>query len=258
MGTPTQDDLRLFPFELQLEPITEKSLAKYIYVESPEMPELPSVDLEVFQKIDDLARAGTGPDPNRVGRLYYLIAAIFGTKELLEERAKDHPEKEWYERVNWIADHAREKYGENNVHLPDGAISAFKLHSQATDQVWDRVDLDDNPDLDSDVKVHPITGDDPSKIRDEVLDSLSEIGIQGEGLGASMGGVGEFEKSHFYLFFSQFKKTFHAGSPPSVLKVPTGAVIPIGSVDENAITNDEAVEWANLGNLRYHLFDWFP
>jgi Ferritin-like len=54
---PTDEDERLFPFDLRLEPLSHVSLAKYIVAESPTLAP-PDVDLDVLAHIVDLT---TGP-----------------------------------------------------------------------------------------------------------------------------------------------------------------------------------------------------
>lgn|GEM_PF-1528433 len=239
-GTPTGDDLRLFPFDLMLEPLSEKSLAKYIYVESPETPELPASDIPIFSKVEELAKDNPNMEPlNRVGLLYYLLGAVFGTQELIEERAQVDP---WFRQVNSVAVLAAEVYGgRDKVHLTDADLANLKLDTQVTDEVWDRADRNG-----VDVRVHPLRN--VANVREDILEALKEIGVQGEGLGASGGGMGEVERSHFYRFFVQYKQTFHVSNPPDVHPVPKAAVIP-----SDAITHPEAREWAQLANLRYHL-----
>jgi hypothetical protein len=72
-GPPSDDDYRLFPFDLMLEPVSKKSLAKYIVAESPQPP-WPLVEPQLARLIMEEATATvTGRRVNRVGVLYTLL-----------------------------------------------------------------------------------------------------------------------------------------------------------------------------------------
>lgn len=73
----------LYPFPLELEPLTKTSLAKYVAAEMPANPPQPP---EVIQEIVDRATNATGGLPiNRVGALYDTLIAIFEDETRLAE-----------------------------------------------------------------------------------------------------------------------------------------------------------------------------
>jgi len=245
---PLPDDETIFPFDLMFEPITKSSLGKYVFVESPENPfEIGSDNDTIFQTIVSEHSAS-----NRVGMLYYLIAAIFGTEELLAEQAKNDSDEEarefmpWFEIVKSVAERAREEYGEDNVHLTDEDFENAIFEKQASDDVWDRTPENGQ----TEVFVDKIESENVGQMRLAILRALARIGIQGEGIGhaTSMGDVDS--ESHFIKFFERYK-TIADGDVVSS-PVPRGAVIGIGD-NEGEINHPEAKLWAELGNLRYAL-----
>ena len=96
-------------------------------------------------------------------------------------------------------------------------------------------------------RVHTATG------REEALEALRDIGLQGEGPSSIA-----LETSHFKQFYDLFIKFFGADGmgtnpPPQVANVPSAAVIAVDehSADPNAISHPVTVAWAKLANLRY-------
>ncbi len=73
----------LYPFPLQLEPLTKTSLAKYV---AAEMPAAPSQPAELIQEIVERATTASGGLPiNRVGVLYDELTRIFDDQTKLVE-----------------------------------------------------------------------------------------------------------------------------------------------------------------------------
>jgi Ferritin-like len=240
-GPPMNEDERLFPFDLRLEPLSHVSLAKYIVAESPaSIP--PGVDLGVFAHVVELA---TGPahDPiNRVGTLYALLGAVFGSQQLLLELAATGDP--WFVAVNQLAAEAAQFYGgRDTLHLPDGAFQAASASDQASDRDWDR----SRENSIDEFRVHVIAN------RQEALQALRDIGLQGEGPSPVA-----TETAHFRRFYDLFLGFFGpdgmgTNPPPGVKSVPAGSQIVLdedGSGD-NVISHPATVRWARLADLRY-------
>lgn len=239
---PADSTERLFPFDLRLEPVSHLSLAKYVVAESPAAtPE--GVDPAVFAHIVDLAIGSAHQPVNRVGTLYALLGAVFGTEQLLGELAATGDP--WYLAVDRLAAEAAEFYGGRDVlHLPDSAFHPDSLAGQDSDEEWDRSVV--------------LTGRDEFRVYDaadrlQALEALRDIGLQGEGPS-----VVATETAHFRRFYDLFLSFFgSAGTgtnpPPNVLAVPAGSRIVLDEnvLGENVISHPLTIRWARLADLRY-------
>lgn len=242
-GPPSSEATRLFPFDLLLEPISNVSLAKYVIAESPSMSP-GGVDPALMARIAALA-TGLGPGGgavNRVGVLYALLGAVFGSEQLLQQKAASGDP--WYVAVNELAAVAAAEYGGRiNVHLPDAAFDPASVAKQGTDDEWDR---------------SPIRAVDEFRVhvaaeREAALEALRDIGLQGEGPSSVA-----MEDSHFMRFYNLFRTFFGpdgsgTAPPPGVSSIPKGARILIdeNSSDPNAISLPKAAAWARLADKRY-------
>ena len=135
-GPPDSDESRLFPFDLLLEPVTHKSLAKYVVAESPkDGPD--GVDPALMARIISVATKEGSTTVNRVGTLYALLGAVFGSEQLLAQKAASGDA--WYAMVNDLAAEAAEVYGgRDRLHLPDGAFQPASVANQGSAHDWDR------------------------------------------------------------------------------------------------------------------------
>ena len=240
-GPASSNEERLFPFDLLLEPITHESLAKYVVAESPK--NIPAeIDPTLMARIVEVATKGIGTPVNRVGTLYTLLGAVFGSEGLLAEKAAMGDP--WYVMVNDLAAEAATAYGgRDRLHLPDAAFQPDSIHTQATDRDWDRSIVHNIDEF----RVHIADG------REAALEALRDIGLQGEGPSSV-----KSEDAHFIRFINLFKTFYGAdgtgtGPAPSAATVPHAAVI---LVDEQshapeAISNPDSVRWARLANSRY-------
>jgi hypothetical protein len=200
-SAPVPEEDRLYPFGFRLEPLSEQSLAKYVVAESP--PSAPSdVDATVLAHIVDLATGAAHQPVNRVGTLYALLGAVFGTEEVLHEHAVEGDA--WYVAVDQMAAEAAKFYGGRDaLHLPDGVFGGLTAAGQASDADWDR--SVEKEDLDE-FRVHLVTS------RSDALDALRDIGLQGEGPSAVPS-----ETAHFKRFYDLFVRFFGPNpSPPAV------------------------------------------
>jgi Ferritin-like len=240
-GPPTNEDERLFPFDLRLEPLSHVSLAKYIMAESPGSLPL-GIDSGVFAHIVELAVGPAHEPVNRVGTLYALLGAVFGSQQLLFELAET--EDQWYVAVNQLAAEAAQFYdGRDRLHLPDSAFQATSASDQASDRDWDRSVVNGIDEF----RVHVIAN------RREALEALRDIGLQGEGPSPIA-----TETAHFRRFYDLFVRFFGADGmgtnpPPGVASVPAGSgiVLDAGGSGDNVISHPSTMRWARLADLRY-------
>lgn len=239
--TPVDEDERLFPFDLRLEPASHITLAKYVVAESPtSLP--PDVDPAVFAHITELATGPTGTPINRVGTLYALLAVVFGSQQLLAELAATSDP--WYVAVNELAAEAARFFGgRDRLHLPDSALQPASAPEQASDRDWDR-SVERSID---EFRVHVVAS------RRAALEALRDIGLQGEGPS-----LVATETAHFRRFYNLFLRFFGADGmgtnpPPGVLSVPAGSriVLDEGGSGENVISHPTTIRWARLADLRY-------
>ena len=241
-GTPDGDEERLFPFDLMLEPVTHESLAKYVVAESPK--DSPTgVDPQLMDRIVQNALQGSGASINRVGTLYALLGAVFGSEQLLLQKAATGDA--WYVMVNALAAEAALEYGgRDRLHLPDIAFVPAPMVHQGTDREWDRSVV--NAGLDE-FRVHV------SSSREQALEALRDIGLQGEGPSTAA-----TELAHFIRFLNLYKQFYGpdgtgTGPAPHAAAVPSAAKIFIDeqSADPQVISHPETARWARLANHRY-------
>ncbi len=240
-GPVGSDEYRLFPFDLLLEPITHHSLAKYVVAESPS--DIPGeIDPALMDRIIAAATQGTGKPVNRVGTLYALLSAVFGSEDFL--RAQAATGNAWYVMVNDFAAEAATAYGgRDKLHLPDTAFRPASVPDQSSDEDWDR---SVNKSFDE-FRVHVVDG------RQTALEALRDIGLQGEGPSTEAS-----EQSHFIRFANLYKAFYGAdgtgtGPAASAAAVPRAAVIAVDetSADPEAISHPDTVGWARIANHRY-------
>jgi len=225
-------DTPFYPFPFKLEPLTLKSLAKYVYAESPEG--WIDSDNETAKEVKKLVHA-QADDPHRVGALFKVMMEIVNDTEL----------------------------------IPDELFQANTLPYQAKFDEWGRGYVDGargraphGPRGVPDVLVVPLT------CRDDVYASLQEISEQGE---APKMEKHENAPSHFERFLSIFERlrdilkedqTFRASRNVAVNPFIPGKDEhgnPLPSIntgtdyEQDAIANPESRAWGHLFNVRYRM-----
>ncbi|HTG09136.1 MAG TPA: ferritin-like domain-containing protein [Bradyrhizobium sp.] len=239
-GPPDSDADRLFPFDMLFEPVTHESLAKYVVAESPK--EFPSgIDPALMARIITVATQGSGTPVNRVGTLYALLGAVFGSETLLAQKASTGDP--WYAMVNDLAAEAARAYGgRDRLHLPESAFQPASVSAQSSDRDWDRSVVKNLDEF----RVHVVDG------REAALEALRDIGLQGEGPSLVTS-----EDAHFIRFVNLFKiygaDGTGTGPAPSAAAVPRAAVITVDeqSAASEAISHPDSVRWARFANSRY-------
>ena len=204
-----------YPYAFTLEPLSSRSLAKYVVAESPET--WPSEVSEAERKeIEDLAREDAGHQVARVGALYTDI-------------------------IDKLADQRR---------MPDHLFRAETYPFQASWDEWGRGYAagarGSTPDTAPDVLVLRASS------RTEAITALQSVAEQGE---APKLIVANKQDSHFSRFLTVYRKFSTASGFSPALPVPHDPRVPgLGSTDGGTlIVNAEAKLWGGLFNLRYRM-----
>jgi hypothetical protein len=90
----------IYPFDMRLEPLTKRSLAKYVYAEMPgTLTDVPTLPADIAQ-IKQLAEEGNGGKPlNHVGWLYARITVLF--QKLPPEAFRLDTVPFWAKKEHW-------------------------------------------------------------------------------------------------------------------------------------------------------------
>jgi mannitol/fructose-specific phosphotransferase system IIA component len=215
-------DSELYPFPFCLEPLTRKTLAKFVYAESPDPSQFHGPEAK---EIRDLAEDGTNGQPiHRVGALYLLLQLIFEDPTLV--RDADFRGETFPFQANWD-EWGRGYQGGSRGNLRGQPIAG-------------------TPDL----LLLPVTS------RSDALAAIQAVATQGEaGLD-----VNPDAPSHFARFLYIFRHFPKKEEWLPARNVPVNPVVPsrIGgdgesSLEGTAITHPETMKWAHLFNLRYRM-----
>lgn len=217
-----QDRLRrkgLHLFTPHLEPLTQRSLAKYVTAEAPH-------DADIA---DILAVAGdAGADStDRVGALYGLLGVVFSTEEqVIDGGSISH---DWDDTLRLFAAAAYVQDGDRaGWHLGEGVINPASLAFQARSGDWRNA-----------VPIHRIA--DRAGARSAILD----VAVEGEG--PSGGGL----ESHFQRYHNMFRGE---NGVPRFPPADFAAVRPVPTDPEAAGFGDASTRgWAELADQRYGL-----
>jgi photosystem II stability/assembly factor-like uncharacterized protein len=223
----------LYPFRMQLEPLTHRSLAKYVVAESP-------IDATGIADIVDVATmSGGGVRPNHVGVLYGLLGVVFTRPEQLNDPLP--PNDPWLVSLQTIRALAYKQDNDpSHWHLPDAAFNASSRSRQAPDEEW-------SPSR----EVRVFTAVD----RDTALRAIRDISIQGEGPTQPLN---DPQGSHFQRFLRAYRGdaailAFPNGEWAPALDVPTNPVLEGAPGDSGVIHEAKAKAVAALANVRYAL-----
>jgi Ferritin-like len=211
----------LYPFKLHLEPLSQRSLAKYVATEAPEDP----------SGIDDiiaLATESVGTTINRVGVIYGLLGVVFSTEQSV--MAGGSGSEAWDAVLRRLAAAAHQQSPASSWHLGDDAIDPQTLAFQARMGDWPG----------GGVTVHLIED------RAAALEAIRDVAEQGEGPTDSG------EASHFDRY-----RTMYRGGDGLLPFPPAGAWNPTHAVPTDprpdAIVEPRTKRWAQLADLRYGL-----
>jgi hypothetical protein len=225
----------IYPFKLHLEPLTRRSLAKYVVAEAA--TDAPGIDVIV-----PIATEKAEAPINRVGVLYGLLGVVFTREGDIQSGATGDPA--WDAIVRQLADAAHQQAAPATWHLQDDAFHAEAQSRQADPDDWQV----------SHLRVHQAAN------RAAAIQAIRDIGEQGEGPTTAK------EDSHFARFLTIFRGG--AGDPPlpafpepssspPTRDVPTDPKVPkvqdITHATVQDITHRRTRRWAELADMRYAL-----
>ncbi|MGH2414386.1 MAG: ferritin-like domain-containing protein, partial [Microcystaceae cyanobacterium] len=216
---PTDREFEPFPFVL--EPLSKRSLAKYV---AAEMPILDSADPRkpIVDRIVQEAEAAAGERIDRVGVIYAKLYWLFQ-----ESDTSQGP---------WLLPNDIPFPSGSHLNSQDFKDATFLNTIQADSREWRAR---------RDIYVKPVTN------RQQALEAIYEIARQGEGP------IDQNNSSHFDKFLEIYQKFDNFSSQPS-LDVPTfpnTAEEPQTnpSWENGRITHPKSRLWAKLFNCRYHI-----
>ena len=219
----------LYPFKFKLEPLTQRSLAKYVTAEAP-------IDPTNGPDISDIISQATdkeGAPVRHVGNIYGLLGVVFSTQREIQDGG---PDQSWSEQLRKTAFAAYMQDSRPEAwHLDDSAIDNQTLKFQATQTDWDSGGKE--------ATVHQISN------RADVREAIRDIAEQGEG--PINGGA----PSHFERFLAIYRGGGgllpfpKAGEWNPTLPVPENPRPPA----TDPATASRTDRWAHLADLRYGL-----
>ena len=219
----------LYPFKFQLEPLSQRSLAKYVTAEAP-------LDATGIDEIVDLATDTEHQKVNHVGTIYGLLGVVLSTKQEIKEGLGN---PSWDKQLREVMAAAyKQQPDPDKWHLDDGAIDRQSLDFQAIQHDW--------PSETADVTIYHIED------RDLAREAIRQIAEQGEG--PTDGG----EESHFARFLRMYRGQPAKNLLPFPAADAPGAWNPARAVPLNPGKPPKAAanrtdRWEQLANQRYEL-----
>jgi Ferritin-like len=212
----------LYPFKLHLEPLSQRSLAKYVAAEAPQDP-------TGIDDIIELATESAGTTVHRVGTIYGLLGVVFSTEQSVT--AGGSGSDPWGMVLRRLAAAAHQQSPASSWHLGDDAIDPQTLAFQGHTEHWSG----------GDVTIHLI-GD-----RAAALEAIRDVAEQGEGPTDSG------KASHF----DRYRRMYRGGDGIPPFPPADAAWTPTHAVPKNprpdAIDEPRTRRWAQLADLRYAL-----
>lgn len=206
------------PFCFTLEPLSRQSLARYVYIESPETWPADAEPLKA--EIEKLASEGQSRTPNQVGKLYRLMIALLSDADLVPEQLFQEGtlpyQASWDEWGRGYRDGARGAVAPGEV-TPDLIIEA--AYSRGT-----------------------------------AVAALKAVAEQGEAADAVLdeGAVGE--KSHFRRFLEIFRDYPDDDAGWCPVRPLAANPTTVEGIEGNTYIGDATSRlWAQLLNLRYRM-----
>jgi rubrerythrin len=211
---PKFDDHGLYPFHFALEPLSSRSLAKYVTAERPHYV----ADLELRRKLDDIAalarQANRGDDVKHLGAVYARLL------ELFEDPKHGLPDENFHDDTGEL----RARWGDWGY---DETLSN-QHHSRR-------------------VFVGAIDGADAGMRRKQAATALRDLMEQGEGYTRR-------KDDHFERFLALYDLIRELEQKPVVLTWPVAVNPTTQHAQGTTyIENKAAHAWARLSNLRYRL-----
>ena len=221
---------RQLPLPFKLEPLSLKSLAKYIILESPSQDQISPNDQKLVRKIHD--SLGQQSRIRRVGSIYAALYWLF--------MKSDTPDGDWPFSPKVVRCFLKTYHKDFHLGSQDFAKTVSYRKRVARPEEWGV--------FESNMHV------DEGSLRQNALASLRWIMSQGEGPNA-------IEESHFYRFLEIYKQMakLRAGDRPYIMRAATNPMVKtgnrkgLGKETGTPIANTRSKQWAELLNVRYHL-----
>lgn len=207
-------DSDFYPFDFRLEPLTRKSLAKYVITESPDDGSFSGAEAELIRKLAE--EDSDGKPVNRVGALYDRLIAIFQDPQMIPDSA--FRDETFLYQANW------DEWGRG--HRVDSKHPA----TPGT----------------ADMLVMPVSS------RSDAVKALQAVATQGESPVSAEGTASHFAR--FLKIFRGFPEKAewyparNVAVNPVTVRHPDRPDNPPGTTP---ISNEEASLWAHLLNVRY-------
>lgn len=208
---PSPTDLYPFPFEL--EPLTKKSLGKYVLCEMPNEKIISDLGLQAeMDQIRKLVDADVDKVAvHRVGLIYDAVAALFTSPSQPKDPKPAPPS-----------------------FVSSSDIQSQSIRFQVTPAEWGLGYKD----------ILIETAND----RASALAAIQAISVQGEG-----STIGEFDQSHFGKFLNIYRQFPDEGEWQPAKSAATNPTTDQSAPRDSRITNSIALDWAQLFNLRYRM-----
>jgi hypothetical protein len=203
----------LYPFPFELEPLTKKSLGKYVLAEMPNEETISKLGLEDEMKE---IREYVGADDDkmavhRVGLIYDAVAALFNPPDVPKDPKPEPP-----------------------AFISSSDIQSESTRFQVKPSEWGLGYKD----------ILIETAND----RSSALAAIKAISVQGEG-----STIGEFDKSHFGKFLNIYRQFPDEDGWQPARNLARNPTTDQDAPLDNRITNPTALIWAGLFNLRYRM-----
>jgi Ferritin-like len=209
----------LYPFALHLEPLTRRSLAKYVTAEAPR-----DADID---EIVAIATEAAGAPVNRVGAVYGLLGVIFSTAQELIDGGSGSDEWDAMLRLYASAAYAQDADAPS-WHLSDDVVDATTLGFQGDASDWFNM-----------VPIHRIAD------RVAARTAIMDVALQGEGPSSAAG------ESHFERYRNMFDGTKGVPRFPPDDFVAT-LPVPVDPAPAS-YPQSRTRQWAELADVRYGL-----
>jgi hypothetical protein len=239
-----------YPYMFHLEPVSLKTLAKFVVAESPEVwPDWVPADEKT--KIVALATDDAGTTVVRVGELYAELIRVLSDSAKVpdnEFRGETYPYQASFDEYG--RGYAAGARGDPRRTPPAPAVPPRFASAPAAPPRTDPQLV--APDPNGSAAATPDVLVVRAASRTDAVAALRDIAEQGEAIEIVAAGS---EDSHFVRFLNLFRRFDGGRGAPSVLPLAVDPIIGDGGEDSDGqkIRNPEAATWAALFNTRYRM-----
>lgn len=212
---PIPEDL--YPFAFELEPLTKRSLGKYVLAEMPDEETLMKLGLEdEIEEIKKYVGAQGNTKVNRVGVVYSSISKLFAAPDVPQEPPPEPPD-----------------------FVASSDIQSGSLRFQVRRDEWGL--------WYKDVLIETATD------RKSAIAAIQAIAVQGEGSDLGDDPRKQIAESHFGKFLGIYRQFPDEGGWRPARDVARNPTTDARAPDGRYIANPRALLWAKLLNLRYRM-----